>query len=93
MHVDAPTSQFHPAVAPQQGDLVIIKKRVAPFHNAPQDFDTMMREKGIDTLVIGGIATGGAVLSTILEAADLDYNLFLLGDGCADPDEETQEFR
>jgi nicotinamidase-related amidase len=92
MHVDAPTSQFHSSLAPQDGDLVFIKKRVGPFRNAPQDLDTMLAERGIDSLVVGGIATGGAVLSTVLEAADLDYKLFVLEDACADPVPETQSF-
>ena len=92
MHVDAPTSQFHPDVSPREGDVSIIKKRVAPFRNAPENFDAMMRDRGVDTLVIGGIATGGAVLSTVLEAVDLDYNVVLLKDCCADPSSETHEF-
>jgi nicotinamidase-related amidase len=92
MHVDALTSQFHPDIAPQDGDLVIVKKRVGPFRNAPQNFDAILRERGIDTLIVGGIATGGAVLSTIVEATDLDYRLFLLEDACADSSPATHEF-
>jgi nicotinamidase-related amidase len=92
MQADAPDSQFHPALAPKGGDLVIRKRRVAPFRNAPEDFDAMLRAREIDTLFVAGIATGGAVLSTILEAADLDYRLFMLEDGCADPTPATHEF-
>jgi nicotinamidase-related amidase len=36
--------------------------------------------------VLAGIATGGIVLSTALQAADLDYRLTVLSDACADPD-------
>ena len=39
------------------------------------------------TLVLAGIATSGVVLSTLRRAADLDYGLTVLRDGCADADE------
>jgi nicotinamidase-related amidase len=40
----------------------------------------------IDTLLLSGIATSGVVLSTLLDAADRDYRLFVLADCCADVD-------
>jgi nicotinamidase-related amidase len=40
-------------------------------------------------LVLAGIATSGVVLSTLREAADLDYVLTVLRDGCLDRDEEV----
>ena len=36
-----------------------------------------------------GIATSGVVLSTLRQAADLDYGLTVLRDGCADRDHEV----
>jgi nicotinamidase-related amidase len=39
--------------------------------------------------VLAGIATSGVVLSTIRQAADLDYELTVLEDGCADADPEV----
>jgi nicotinamidase-related amidase len=35
-----------------------------------------------------GIATSGVVLSTLLEASDADYGLFVIEDCCADLDIE-----
>lgn len=89
---DAAPSQFHPDVAPREGDIVVIKKRVGPFRNASLDLNSALKQRSIDTLVLGGIATGGAVLSTAVEAGDLDYKLFVLEDACADPDPETHQF-
>ncbi len=43
----------------------------------------------VQTLVLAGIATSGVVLSTLRQAADLDYGLVVLRDGCADADEEV----
>jgi nicotinamidase-related amidase len=39
--------------------------------------------------VLAGIATSGVVLSTLTEAADLDFDLVVLADACADADPEV----
>ncbi|KAI9711525.1 MAG: hypothetical protein M1820_002089 [Bogoriella megaspora] len=91
-NVDSPEAAFHPAVAPKDGDIVVRKHRVGPFFNAPQDVHSIFKERGIDTLVLGGVATGGAVAATVVQASDLDYRLFVLEDLCADPDQETHGF-
>jgi nicotinamidase-related amidase len=43
----------------------------------------------VSSLVLAGIATSGVVLSTLRQAADLDYQLTVLADGCADADPEV----
>jgi len=43
----------------------------------------------IQHLILTGIATSGVVLATLIEAADKDYRLTVLSDGCADNDEEV----
>lgn len=84
---DASATEIHPAVAPQPGDLMVEKRRVSAF--AGSDLDVLLRAKGIDTLILCGIATSGVVLSTLRYAADLDYRLRVLADGCADGDPEV----
>ena len=49
----------------------------------------VLRANAINALVLCGIATSGVVLSTLRQAADLDYALAVLSDGCADADEEV----
>jgi len=39
--------------------------------------------------VLCGISTSGVVLSTLRQAADLDYQLVVLSDGCLDGDLEV----
>lgn len=75
---------IHPALAPQAGDIVVVKHRVSAF--AGTDLEMILRAKGIDTLVLFGIATSGVVLSTLLEASDADYRLFVIPDCCGDLD-------
>jgi len=38
-----------------------------------------------------GHATSGVILSTVRLAADLDYNLLVVEDGCADRDPEVHQ--
>ena len=49
----------------------------------------LLRGAEADTLVLAGISTSGVVLSTLRQAADLDYRLTVLADACADTDPEV----
>jgi nicotinamidase-related amidase len=80
-------SRVHPAIAPQPGDVEVTKKRVSAFTGS--DLELVLRSRGIRTMVLTGIATSGVVLSTLREAADLDYDLTVLEDGCRDADPEV----
>ena len=55
------------------------------------DLEVVLRAGGIYRLVLAGIATSGVVLSTLRQAADLDYRLTVLADGCLDADPEVHE--
>jgi nicotinamidase-related amidase len=80
---------IHPLVAPApgSGDVIVTKRRVSAF--AGSDLDVVLRSGGFDRLVLAGIATSGVVLSTVRQAADLDYGLTVLSDGCLDRDAEV----
>jgi nicotinamidase-related amidase len=41
------------------------------------DLEVLLRSLGVGTLVLTGIATSGVVLSTLRQAADLDYRLIV----------------
>jgi nicotinamidase-related amidase len=90
MHVGAPGTQIHDAVAPQDGDIVVRKVRVGAFSTT--DLDEQLRARGVDTLVLAGISTSGVVLSTVRDASDRDYRLLVLADASADPDPEVHAF-
>jgi nicotinamidase-related amidase len=83
-----PDTDYHPAVAPQEGDYAFTKRRVSSFVGS--DLDVLLRGLDVDHLVLTGVATSGVVLSTLRAAADLDYRLTVLSDGCADGDPEVQ---
>jgi nicotinamidase-related amidase len=84
---DNPAAQIHPALAPRPDEPVVLKKRVSAFTGS--DLEVLLRSGGVTRLVLTGIATSGVVLSTLREAADRDYELTVLADGCADADEEV----
>jgi len=83
----AAAMEIHPAVAPRPGDVVVTKVRVSAFSGS--DFEVILRSQNITHLVLSGLDTGGVVLSTVLVAADKDYELTVLSDGCSDPNEEV----
>ena len=77
----------HETVAPLDGETVVTKRRVSAF--AGSDLDVVLRAGGIVSLVLTGIATSGVVLSTLRQAADLDFDLIVLSDACADGDDDV----
>jgi nicotinamidase-related amidase len=87
MHESHPATQIHAALAPAAGEPVITKRRVSAFSGS--DLDVLLRAAGADALILAGISTSGVVLSTLRQAADLDYHLTVLADACADPDPES----
>jgi nicotinamidase-related amidase len=90
LHVDSPSTQIPDEIAPQEGDIVVIKKRVGPFGTT--DLHEQLQARGIDTLVLAGISSSGVVLSTVRDAHDKDYRVVVLEDACADPDPEVHAF-
>ena len=80
-------TEVHPGVAPQPGDITVVKHRVGGFPGT--DLDMILRSNDIETLVMFGIATSGVVLSTLRHAADADYRLIVLKDCCSDRDAEV----
>jgi nicotinamidase-related amidase len=82
-----PATQVHAGLEPLDREPVIIKRRVSAFSGS--DLDVLLRGAEADTLVLAGLSTSGVVLSTLRQAADLDYRLTVLSDACGDPDPEV----
>ncbi len=89
MHDEDPSTAIHDRLAPLPGDIVVRKTRVGAMSTT--DLDRQLRDRGIDTLVLAGLSTSGVVLSTLIEAADRDYRLYVLSDGTEDLDAETRD--
>ncbi|MBB2746720.1 UNVERIFIED_ORG: nicotinamidase-related amidase [Microbispora rosea subsp. rosea] len=89
MHHEDPATDIHHRLAPEPGDIVVRKTRYGALSTT--DLDRRLRDRGITTLVIAGITTSGVVLSTVSDAADRDYRLYVLSDGVADPDPHAHQ--
>ncbi|MGW7482103.1 cysteine hydrolase [Nonomuraea muscovyensis] len=87
MHHEEPDSAFHDQLVPEPGDITVRKTRYGALSTT--DLDRQLRDRGITTLVIAGLTTSGVVLSTVTDAADRDYQLYVLSDGVADPDPQA----
>lgn len=82
-----PGAEIHGRVAPQPGDIVVTKRRVGAFSTT--DLEAILRANHITTLALFGISTSGVVLSTVRWAADMDYQVLVISDACADFDDEV----
>jgi nicotinamidase-related amidase len=83
----SPEAAIHAVLAPASDEEVFTKTRVGALSTT--NLETRLKARGIDTLVLTGIATSGVVLSTLRDAADRDYRLFVISDCCADADAEV----
>jgi nicotinamidase-related amidase len=84
---DGPGTQIVTALAPRDDEPIVTKRRISAF--AGSDFAVLLSGLRAERLVLAGISTSGVVLSTIRQAADLDFDLVLLADACADGDPEV----
>ena len=62
-------------------DVVLNKPRYGAFHGT--DLETILRSRGIDTVIISGIATNICCDTTAREASQRDYRVVFLSDGTA----------
>ncbi|MEV6025742.1 cysteine hydrolase [Streptomyces sp. NPDC052036] len=87
MHHEDQSTQIDERIAPADGDIVVRKVRFGGISTT--DLLEQLDARGIDTLVLSGISTSGVVLSTLMDAADRDYHVYVLTDGVADHDPEV----
>ncbi|WP_405775527.1 cysteine hydrolase family protein [Streptomyces sp. NBC_00859] len=86
---DDPGAAIHPDVAPAVGEIVVHKNRVSAF--AGNNLRQILATQDIGHLVLAGVSTAGVVLSTALQAADLDFRVTVLSDACADPSRDLHD--
>ncbi|MEU6143709.1 isochorismatase family protein [Streptomyces sp. NPDC047081] len=65
----------------RDGDVEVVKRTIGGFQGT--DLDERLRERGVRTLVFGGIATNLGVESTARAAGDLGYDLVFVEDAMA----------
>jgi nicotinamidase-related amidase len=87
-----PHAETHESLtaATHENDILVRKVRISAFAS-DTDLRALLREKDIDTLILAGLSTSGVVLTTLRQAADDDFRLFVLHDATADPDADVHQ--
>lgn len=80
---DTPGAEFHPSVAPEDGEEVVTK--ASPNGFLDTDLDARLRHDGVRDLVVAGMMTSMCVDATVRTASDLGYRVTLVADACACP--------
>ncbi|WP_185266095.1 cysteine hydrolase family protein [Halopseudomonas xiamenensis] len=78
--------QVHEALAPQAGDWDIVKHRVSPFYQTR--LELLLKREGIERIYCSGVSTQAVVQATVRDAHDRDFDVVVLEDCCAGPNEQ-----
>ena len=76
---DAPGAALHPRLVVDTQDIILEIPRFGVFHGT--DLELILRPRGIDALIVTGIATNVGPETTVREAVARDFRVFLLSDG------------
>jgi nicotinamidase-related amidase len=77
------------AVAPRDGDVVVLKPRYSAFDATP--LETILRDGlGVDELLVAGTATEMCVFQTVTDALRLGFEVAVQADACATVDEQNE---
>jgi len=86
--IDSKEAEFLPGLEPGADEIVINKSASGVF--PATNFDRILRNIGIRTLVFTGTSTSGCIQSAIYDALDLGYEVVLVSDACADATSDSQ---
>lgn len=74
------------ALAPQPGEYVIDKNRCSSFYGTR--LEPILTSLGIQRLVVAGVTTNMCVETTVRDASQRDYEVFVVADACGELEEE-----
>ena len=78
----AESSQISPILPTRPGDIIVRKTQASAFFGT--DLGSILRARGIDTLVIAGATTSGCVRATVIDAMSLNFRPVVLTDCVGD---------
>jgi nicotinamidase-related amidase len=82
----SPEAEILDDLQPTQRDILIDKISISPFNSSP--LDQVLRNLGIDIVIVTGVRTNEAIELTAHGAADRGYWAILASDGCTTVSEE-----
>lgn len=83
-------AEFHEALAPAPGELVITKQCVNPFYGTA--LGPLLLRRGARSLILTGVATNFVVEAAARYAADAGYRVLVVREGCASATAELHRF-
>lgn len=82
-------TDFYKEIDVREEDIIITKHRVSPFYSTP--LNAILKNNGINSVIIAGVATDLAVSSTARDAHDRDYETAVLADCCIAADNKAHQ--
>lgn len=89
LKLGSPSTEFHPDLDYQTGDLVVIKHRFSAFYAT--SLEAILTAQDIDHLILGGISTHVAVSSTARDAHDRNFKVTVVADACGTANKVTHD--
>lgn len=83
-------AELLPEVGPRPGDILITKRQWGAFYGT--ELDLQLRRRGVETIVLGGIATNFGVESTARDAYERGYAQIFVEDAMTSLSAEAHEF-
>jgi nicotinamidase-related amidase len=77
------------ALAPAEGEAVILKQRYSAFDHTA--LDLLLEARHIERIVLIGAAVEGCVVQTAIDARELGLKVTILSDACATTDRDLEE--
>lgn len=82
-------ADIYDAVAPQDGDMIIPKRRFSGFFGT--DLDGLLREAGVEEIALVGVCTNICVLYTAADARMRGYDVVVYRDAVASFDDQAHD--
>lgn len=83
MKRDADGFQLWPELDIRPEDRRVVKRRYSAFIQGSSDIELVLRDAGIRTIIVAGVATNVCCESTARDAMMLNYRTLMVSDGCA----------
>lgn len=84
-----PAYEIRRELAPRDGELVVQKQTFGAFNSV--DLEPILRERGIEAIVMTGISTNCCVETTARDAADRGFGVAIVDEATADYDAEAHD--
>ncbi|MCE2405227.1 MAG: cysteine hydrolase [Dehalococcoidia bacterium] len=85
-----PGPQVIDELKPEPEDYIVAKPRFSSFYGT--NVGGILNERGIDTILVGGISTPRSVEGTAREAKNLDMQCVVVSDCCDGPEKDVHEY-